>query len=98
MSVQKSVLDNNFYRRGGGTGQTPLIYLFLRPHRWGPEIRSIAMEQLLRIKDLQAKLAVSRSTTYRFIRAHHIPVIYVLGSPRVRASDIDRVLTSIGAM
>jgi len=50
------------------------------------------MQQLLRISDVQRRLAVSRSTTYRFIRAHNIPVLYVLGAPRVRAVDIDNVL------
>ena len=52
------------------------------------------MDQLLSLKDIQSRLSISRSTAYRFIRAHHIPVIYVLGSPRVRAADIDRALTS----
>jgi len=50
------------------------------------------MQQLLRISDAQCRLAVSRSTTYRFIRAHNIPVLYVLGAPLIRAVDIDDAL------
>mgnify|MGYP002629701600 FL=1 len=50
------------------------------------------MQQLLKISDVQRRLAVSRSTTYRFIRAHNIPVLYVLGAPLIRAVDIDDAL------
>jgi len=51
------------------------------------------MDQLLRIGDLQESLAVSRSTTYRFLRKHNIPIIYVLGAPRIRAVDVARAMS-----
>lgn len=92
MSGQMSVLNNDFARRGGGYQKNPLLYLSLRPRKWGPQKGSNAMDQLLRIGDLQTRLSVSRSTAYRFIRANKIPIVYVLGAPRIRATDVEKAL------
>jgi predicted DNA-binding transcriptional regulator AlpA len=54
------------------------------------------MDQLLRISDLQRLLFVSRSTVYRFLRASDIPVVYVMGSPRVSSRHVQAALLSKG--
>ena len=78
--------------RGEPPTPPPGIYLSLRPRKWGPQKGSNAMDQLLRIGDLQTRLSVSRSTAYRFIRANKIPIVYVLGAPRIRATDVEKAL------
>ena len=59
-------------------------------------LRKTTMDQLLRISDLQRLLSVSRSTVYRFLRASDIPVVYVMGSPRVSARHVQAALLSKG--
>jgi predicted DNA-binding transcriptional regulator AlpA len=91
MSVQMSVANRYTRRR-----VQPDLWFSL-VHLGTPSLENLItqgnkMQQLLRISDVQRRLAVSRSTTYRFIRAHNIPVVYVLGAPRIRAVDIDNVL------
>ena len=65
-----------------------------RPRRRALNHRELHVEKLCRITDLQSALSVSRSTVYRFIDRHHIPVVYVMGAPRIRESDIKQALES----
>ena len=65
-----------------------------RPRRRALNLRELHVEKLCSITDLQSVLSVSRSTVYRFIDRHHIPVVYVLGAPRIRESDIEHALES----
>lgn len=65
-----------------------------RPRRRALNHREQYVEKLCSITDLQSVLSVSRSTVYRFINRHQIPVIYVLGAPRIRAIDVENALFS----
>jgi excisionase family DNA binding protein len=65
-----------------------------RPRRRALNHRELHVEKLCSITDLQSALSVSRSTVYRFIDRHHIPVVYVLGAPRIRESDVEHALES----
>ena len=65
-----------------------------RPHRRALNHRESYVERLCSITDLQSVLSVSRSTVYRFIDRHHIPVVYVMGAPRIRESDLKQALES----
>ena len=49
-----------------------------------------AMEQLVTITEFAEALAVSRSTAYRLLKRHDIPVVRLLGSVRIRQADIER--------
>lgn len=93
MSVHMSVANNNLSRRVVGTCAAIRIYISSRPRQRGAGYGSKLIDQLLRIGDLQESLAVSRSTTYRFLRRHNIPIIYVLGAPRIRATDVAKALS-----
>lgn len=94
MSVQMSVMDIPTRRRVFNPTLFSRGLYSPRPRKSDGAGRKL-MDQLLSLKDIQSRLSISRSTAYRFLRAHHIPVIYVLGSPRVRTTDIERVLTSL---
>jgi len=69
-----------------------------RPRKVADQHRETVVEQLMKIQQLQLQLAVSRSTAYRFIRHHQIPVVYVLGAPRIRAVDVQRALANSGGV
>ena len=56
----------------------------------GQDTTGGAMEQLVTITEFAEVLAVSRSTAYRLLKRHDIPVVRLLGSVRIRQADIER--------
>lgn len=94
MSVNMSVAKIATRRRHLRPTKLSAALYRSRPRRRALDYRELYVDKLCSIADLQNVLSVSRSTVYRFIDRHHIPVVYVLGAPRIRESDIEHALES----
>lgn len=69
------------------------LALTATPCRGPGEVK--AMTSLLRISDVQTRLAASRSTVYRLIRDRKLECVYLGTSPRITDESIERFIDEL---
>jgi len=79
-----------------GNGREIVRVFRKRPETLGANknLKALAMTQLLKFEDVQARLQLSRSTINRLIKQGLIERIYVLGAPRFADTEVERFITS----